>query len=57
MAKNELVCCISCGRDTRRADGLCVRCSGYGGANSAQINDQKDRKMLKWDKEDGFVHE
>ncbi len=43
---NEIMCCLSCGRDTESSSGICYRCgSPYG----FQVSDQKGRKILKID--------
>jgi len=47
MAKKEIVCCISCGRDTIAKSGFCFRCVGGNSRTfAAQINETKDRKQI-----------
>ena len=41
----ELMCCVSCGRDTKAKSGLCHRCAGRG-KYANHINDHKDRPMI-----------
>ncbi len=31
-----IVCCIYCGRDTKRRSGVCPRCSGHGSKNELE---------------------
>jgi hypothetical protein len=35
-----LICCLSCGRDTRSKSGYCTRCTSHRGC---QMSDQKGR--------------
>ena len=44
----EVVCCISCGRDTAYESGYCCKCSCVGGYG-VQIDDRKDRPVFRVD--------
>lgn len=39
MSKQEIKCCVYCGRDTRSKAGVCWRCNGYYPSNDGN----KDR--------------
>jgi hypothetical protein len=41
----EIMCCLSCGRDTHSINGYCHRCIGQGW----QIDDRKDRHVIHFD--------
>jgi len=43
--QGKLVCCKSCGRDTRSINGICYRC-GVNAPLAEHINDQRDRRSI-----------
>jgi predicted amidophosphoribosyltransferase len=44
MSNGELVCCISCGRDTRNKSGYCGQCLGGYYGRHGNKDDQRGRK-------------